>query len=181
MTLTPTSVGEAVARYAPVVHGLAAAEHHVASPLGAWLVLALAGLADDGREPQARAQVESALGCSLPDAARAAAALLERPHPAVAAAAALWWDASLEGPALAAYVERLPAPATRERLRDQQQLDSWTSEHSLGMIDRFPITLDHPVVLVLASALATRVRWADPFDAVPATELATAGGRFSGR
>ena len=181
MTLTRRSVAEAVERYAPVVHGLAPADHHVASPLGAWLVLALAAFADDGRDPQAREQLEAALGCSLPDAADAATTLLDRPHPAVTAAAALWWSVSIEGPALAAYAESLPARATRERVRNQQQLDDWAREHSLGMIERFPLTLDPTVVLVLASALATRVRWIDPFDAVPASALAAPGGRFSGR
>jgi hypothetical protein len=54
---------------------------------------------------------------------------------------------------------------------DQAALDAWASRHTDGLIDRFPITVDASVLLLLASALATRVSWEVPFQTVPATEL----------
>src|SRR6266487_4741073 len=43
MTLALTDTAAAVARYAGWLHRVAGEDHHVASPLGAWLLLALCG------------------------------------------------------------------------------------------------------------------------------------------
>ena len=56
-------------------------------------------------------------------------------------------------------------------LTGQEQLDAWARERTLGLIDRFPIQVTSDLMLVLASAVATKVRWWQPFDVVPATEL----------
>jgi hypothetical protein len=165
-----------LARYAPAIHRLATDDHHVASPLGAWLVLALAGPAAPGSGEE-RADLERALGCDLDEAVRIAARLLGHPHPLVRAAAALWWRDDPPATPLAGYAERLPPAVTREPLAGQAQVDAWAREHTLGLIDRFPLTMDPQVLLVLASAIATRVSWDDPFDVVPAAEL---HGPFSG-
>jgi hypothetical protein len=178
-----TKPGAAIARYAAAVHTCAREEHHVVSPLGAWLVLALAGQADtpqpDGEGAGSRRAVEAALGLPTADAGRVAVDLLGRLHPAVAAAVGLWWREDVATDRLAAYVGRLPAGATREPLAGQQQLDAWAREHTLGLIDRFPIQVTPDLLLVLASALATKVRWQRPFHVVPATDLAVPGRRGS--
>ena len=51
-TTTPMSdVATAIARYAQRFHA-ACDGHHVASPLGAWLLLALCASASTGRDPR---------------------------------------------------------------------------------------------------------------------------------
>src|SRR3954470_20646330 len=77
---------------------------------------------------------------------------------------------------------RVPAAATREPLTGQEQLDAWARERTFGLIDRFPGEVDPDWLLVLASAVATKVSWERPFDVVPATELAgpAHGGRLGG-
>ncbi len=45
-------------------------------------------------------------------------------------------------------------------------------EHTFGLIDRFPLQHDE-LVLVLASALATKVSWEVPFELAPAVSLGT--------
>ncbi len=182
MTAEEVSKGTAaaVAGYAAALHGAARSEHHVVSPLGAWLLLALAGLADDAAEPAARQDLEAALGLALPDAGRIAAELLEQPHPAVAAAVGLWWRGDVVTDRLRDYARRLPDAATRETLAGQDRLDGWAREHTLGLIDRFPIQVTPDLLLVLASALATRVRWLRPFDVAPAAMLAPPGGDGGG-
>jgi hypothetical protein len=170
------TIATAVSRYAGTVHTAVRAEHHVVSPLGAWLVLALAGSA--AGTPELRERLGEALGMPVDDAARVAAALLDAPHPAVAAAVGLWWRADAGTDGLTAYASKLPRAATREPLTDQAALDAWAREHSLGLIDRFPIELREDLLLVLASALATRVRWRQLFDLVPAGELGS--GSFAG-
>jgi hypothetical protein len=167
------TLAAAVARYADTVHAAVAADHHVVSPLGAWLVLALTGPAAD--DPGARRRLQEVLGMPVEDAASVAGTLLEAPHPAVAAAVGLWWREDAVTDRLTDYAERLPRGATREPLRDQARLDAWARACSLGLIERFPIDLRDDLLLVLASALATRVRWQQLFDLVPGEELRSDG------
>ncbi|GLZ78691.1 hypothetical protein Afil01_34980 [Actinorhabdospora filicis] len=47
---------------------------------------------------------------------------------------------------------------------DKAALDAWAAERTLGLIPRMPIELTPETVLVLATALAVRTRWASPFE-----------------
>ena len=149
-TSTATAaVADAVAGYASRFHAAVGARHHVASPLGAWLLLALIGGAPE------------ALGMPAADAARHARRLLDDPHPAVATATAAWTrDAP---PAAAEWLAGLPAAVARGPVPTQDDADAWARRHTLGLIDHFPLTIDREVLCVLANALATRISWTHPF------------------
>ncbi|MFI8805246.1 hypothetical protein [Micromonospora chalcea] len=164
-----------LARYAERLHRAAGDTHHVASPLGAWLLLALTGPAATG---ETRAALAEALDADPDDAAAEARALLAAPHPMVAAATALWERAP--APELAAWRAALPENTERGPLPDQATLDGWARERTGGLIDSFPVDVTPDTLLLLANALATRVSWADPFDTVPGAELG-AGSAWSGR
>ena len=172
MTSDTQTLQECLARYARRLHaaGDAGAKHHVVSPLGAWLLLALVGPAASGAD---RETLTDVLGCDVDTAARIAAALLEHPHPLVASAAGVWTRPGVRlGPVFDDWRASLPGRVATGDLRDQAQLDAWAREHTLGLIGRFPINVDDPsVYLVLATALATRVSWETPFDLAPAAEL----------
>jgi hypothetical protein len=161
----------AVAGYARRLHAAAGSGHHVASPLGAWLLLALCAPATrNGAAPDpALAQV---LGCDVDVAARLAAGLLGRPHPQVAAAAAAW---TRDQPELTENQRRwqsgLPAAVATGPVPAQAAADTWARDHSFGLIERFPARISPLTYLVLATALATRVSWQQPFDLAPAAEL----------
>jgi hypothetical protein len=161
MTGVTHDLAQAVRSYARVLHAALGESHHVASPLGAWIVLALAASA--AQEPEA-GRLAGVLGMPLPDAARVARALLDDPHPAVAAAAAVWTAVAPTGPA-ADWVDGLPAPVERGRVPDQAGADAWARRRTSGMIDRFPIDMGRAWSCVLASALATRISWVHPFTA----------------
>ncbi len=140
----------------------------MASPLGAWLVLALAGQASQGAD---RAALIDVLGCDVDAAARAAGELLADPHPLVAAAAAVWTAPRF--PAAAGFRRwqaGLPAAVSSGDLPDQADLDAWAREHTFGLIDRFPVDA-RQASLVLATALATKVSWQVPFQLAPASDL----------
>jgi hypothetical protein len=84
--MTGTALAEvtaAVAGYARRLHRAAGECHHVASPLGAWLLLALCGPASSGA---ARAELAEVLGLDVEHATATASRLLLAPHPLVAAA-----------------------------------------------------------------------------------------------
>jgi hypothetical protein len=168
VTTLAADLSAPLARYAARLHAGAAGEHHVASPLGAWLLLALAAsAAGDRAVPE---DLADALGLDPRAAAEMAAALLADPHPAVLSAAAVWHRPAA-GDALAGWLAGLPPRVAVGDLPDQAGADAWAAEHTAGLIERFPLRLRPDTLLVLATALATRVSWERPFDLVPAAEL----------
>jgi hypothetical protein len=168
---TAASLAAPLADYARRVHALAGDAHHAASPLGAWLLLGLCGPACTG---PARADLERALGCGVATAAGTAAALLDRPHPAVGAAAGAWHRAGLPAAGLDSWQAGLPAAVATGPLPGQAQLNDWAREHTLGLVRAFPAALPPATLLLLATALATRVSWRQPFDLAPASALGSA-------
>jgi hypothetical protein len=168
VTTSVDLVAGCVARYASRLHAVAGERHHVASPLGAWLLLALAAQASTGEDRDTLAGV---LGCDVDTAATAAAELLADPHPLVAAAAAVWTARGYRGTAeLRRWLADLPAAVASGDLPSQGDLDSWAREHTFGLIDRFPVDTGE-AYLVLATALATKVSWQMPFELAPASSL----------
>ncbi|MEU6207692.1 hypothetical protein ABZ814_29390 [Micromonospora musae] len=140
--------------------------HHFAARLGAGLVRAVVG---PGAAGGTRAELEEVLGADADRAAATARALLDTPHPLVASASALWERAAIE--ALAQWRAALPESTETGPLPDQPALDEWARERTLGMIEKFPLTVGPETLLVMATALATRVAWATPFQVAPADAL----------
>lgn len=161
------SIAPVIARYADRFHRAPGDEHHVASPLGAWLVLALAAPAATGA---VRDELADVLGTSPEEARDAAAVLLADPHPAVASAAAVWRDPSVVA-ALESWLAGLPSSVEIGDVPSPAAADRWAAEHTLGLIDRFPVDVRPDTLLILASALATKVDWEVPFELVPSAEL----------
>lgn len=168
---TAPGLARCVADYAARLHRAAGDRHHVASALGAWLVLALAAPASSGPD---RERLTEVLGCDADAAARYAAGLLDHPHPVVASAAAVWTRAgAAPDDHFRAWRDALPAAVSRGDLPDQAALDAWARDHTFGLIDRFPLDTGN-AWLVLASALATKVSWEMPFTLASASALGAA-------
>jgi len=164
VTLTTAGIAAPVARYAGRLHALAGPRHHVASPLGAWLLLALCAPASEATI------LNGLLGGDPADAARLAAGLLARPDPVVPAAAAVWHRPGLSDVA-ARWLAGLPPSVTTGPLTSQAELDGWARRGTLGLIERFPVALDPSLYLLAATVLAARVSWERPFDLAPASAL----------
>ncbi|MGQ5261299.1 hypothetical protein ACTWLT_11135 [Micromonospora sp. ZYX-F-536] len=160
--------------YAARLHATIGDRHHVASPLGAWLLLAVAATtATGGADRPAADGLAEALGTDLTSAAEVARALLDAPHPLVASATALWHRPDQRANGSTGWRDALPATTDVGPLPDQAGLDAWAREHTHGLIERFPLRVGPDVVLALASALATRISWADPFEVAEASALGT--------
>jgi hypothetical protein len=169
MTSRTSVAPDCVAAYAARLHAAIGTHHSVASPLGAWLLLALAGPAARGND---RAMLGGVLGCDPDAAARTAARLVTDPHPLVAAAAAVWATSWAPLPAgFADWQRGLPGQVASGELPDQAGLDRWASDHTFGLIDSFPIEWTPDLYLVMATALATKVSWQVPFELVSAARL----------
>jgi hypothetical protein len=150
---------DVVSAYAARVNPSLLGQHAVASPLGLWLLLALVGPATTGA---ARDDLEAVLGTTIDDAALRAQTLLNEPHPAVSALAAVW-DRKL-GPAFDEWAQTLPDVVERGQVPDQAQADAWAQARSNGLIDEFPLRISELTSLVLASALATDISWRAPLS-----------------
>jgi len=167
VTLTATDLTVPIAAYARRFHASAGPRHHVGSPLGAWLLLALCAPASDG---ETRNILNALLGAESGAAADLAAALLAHPHPLVPVGAATWYHEPPAGAVLQRWLAGLPPQVDHGPLVGQAELDAWASRHTGGLIDRFP--LDDPSMwFVVATAIATRVSWERPFDLAPASAL----------
>jgi hypothetical protein len=172
MPVTALGVTAPLARYARRFHRVAGAGHHVASPLGAWLLLALAGPACAGDD---RRQLEEVLGADADAAAGFAAELLARPHPVFRAAAAVWGgNGPAAGARIASWRAGLPPQVDTGPVPGPADLDAWARRQTSGLIGRFPVEDGRTLVWLWATAVAARVSWERPFDLVPATALGSA-------
>lgn len=171
MTVTAASVTAPVARYARHLHQVVGQNHHVASPLGAWLLLALGAPACSETD---RHDLRDVLGMDPAAAAEFAAALLADPHPLVSAAAAAWGGGNGDGGRLAAWLSTLPPQVETGPVPSPTALDDWASRHTGGLIARFPIATDRLPRWLLASVLATKVSWDRPFELAPGAALGAA-------
>lgn len=163
------TLSNAIGGYARRLHARAGSEHHVLSALGAWILLAL--FADLADEAPARSRLGEILGIDPETAAICAAELLAQPHPLVAAAAGVWFPPRFVTPRVQRWREGWPTAIETGDLPSQTEIDRWCVEHTLGMIERFPVDLTPDVVCLLATALATRVSWDQPFDVVDVAAL----------
>ena len=168
------NLADAVTRYAQRFHRAVGPDQHVASPLGAWLVLALAATAATG---STRDELEEVLGCDVAEAYGAARALLEAVHPAVLLAAAAWTFPGMRTADLTRWLDDLSPVVERGPIPSQDEADRWAADRTLGLIREFPISL-HDVVFALATALATKISWTEAFRpfAAERVELARAPG-----
>lgn len=163
------NVPKIVGNYAERFQTVLQPGHHVASPLSAWLLLALVGPAARGEDA---ASLEEVLGCDREVAASAAAELVAHPHPVVATAVAAWHRTQAPSEAFSRWIRGLPDDVETGEIPDQKGADEWTRRRTLEMIERFPIGVeDEAIRLVLASALASWVSWETPFEVAPADVL----------
>lgn len=168
--VTQTEWAGLLGRYGQHLHEAAGDVHHVVSPLGAWMVLALCAPLADG-DPAFGRELEQLLGAAPSDAGQFAGGLLRRPHPLVAAGAGLWVRARVDNARVSGWRDRLPAQVDTGDIPAQDKLDRWASERTFGLIERFPLPVTPEVVCLLASALATKVSWEVPFEVADARQL----------
>ncbi|WP_284581974.1 serpin family protein [Streptomyces sp. 2P-4] len=142
----------------------------VLTAAGVWPLLAL--LADGAGGP-ARAELAEALGIPAGRAAGAARELLAALGRVrgLEAAAGLWTRADL--PLEPEWAARLPEGARGalggDPAADRRLLDEWAAARTGGLVERMPVELTEDTRLVLASALALRLRWIRPFREWPGT------------
>ncbi|EST32279.1 serpin family protein [Streptomyces roseochromogenus] len=146
---------------------------------GVWPLL---GFLADGATGPARAELAGALGVPAEQAAAAARELLLAlaSVSGLDAALGLWshqglalreeWRAGLPAGTYGVFGDDL--------VTAQERLDAWAAERTGGLVERMPVTLTRDARMVLASALALRTTWRQPFDQLP---LRPDAGPWQGR
>ena len=175
------TLAELVGRYGRRISSAVFAQHKgssVVSALGIWMLLAASASAASGAE---RAAVEEALGCPTDEASFHLRRLLDRPPPALRTAMALWVRGEDLTSALVRWSAALPRGVELGPVPTQAEADRWASEHTGGLIETFPLTLDDMVRLVLASAVAADVTWEQPLDVGSADRLLRRSSPWHGR
>ncbi|MFC9925631.1 serpin family protein [Streptomyces sp. NPDC127190] len=151
------------ARWAQALH-----ENTVFSAPGVWPLLA--HLADGAGGP-ARAELSAALGVPADQAAAAARELLAalQSVSGLDTALGLWTHAQLA--VREEWRAGLPAGTHGvfgdDLVTAQERLDAWAAERTGGLVERMPVTLTREARMVLASALALRTAWRQPFQELP--------------
>lgn len=143
----------------------------MASPLGAWLLLALCAPLTSG---VVRAAFGDVLGADPMTAFDDAVRLIDNPHPLVGAAVAVWNRPQFNTEHLSRWRTTLPRATETGDIPSQAEVDEWAAQWTLGLIRRFPLEVSADDVVLLASALATKVSWQVPFTLAPAAALGTA-------
>lgn len=159
----PDTAGLIAAYAACTRQTLGTAQTSAISYLGLWLLLARFAPVAIGAH---RARLAEALGISCEEAAAQAADLLDAPHPTIAAALGAWSRSRVT----------MELPFALDELPDQAGLDSWASEHTRGLIDRFPLQVDPLTDLVLATALVLQPRWTEKMTTDENGRLVLDGG-----
>ncbi len=143
-------------------------EDFALSGAGLWPLLALLASAAD---EQARAELAAALGRPADSAQQDALELIDVLRTGVSTTAALGLWTRKDIPLHAEWASGLPEGVVRA-LTDQAALDRWASEETDGLINKFPLEITPATALVLASALAARVKWrTNRLTATRGTEL----------
>ncbi|MEU7577934.1 serpin family protein [Streptomyces sp. NPDC041068] len=137
----------------------------VFSAPGVWPLLAFLA---DGAGGAARTELADAVGLRADEAAGGARELLARVAAVrgVDAAVGLWTRRTLT--LRDAWLDGVPVDAlgvlTGDLAADAAALDAWASKHTGGQIERMPAHPDEATEFALASALALRTEWFQPFD-----------------
>lgn len=135
----------------------------VCSGAGLWPLLGLLATAAD---EAAAAELSAALGRPADTAGRDALELIDLLATGISTTAALglWKRKLIE--LHDEWASQLPDGIVGT-LTDQAALDRWAAEKTGGLIDQFPLQIQAGTALVLASALAAKVKWREPFDVEP--------------
>ncbi len=158
--------------------------NYISSPLGAWLLLALAAGGNSAAYYSAeREKLEQALSpnqpepLSLEEAYKLANLLLATAPDQIKVDSAAWFSKKFisgETPAAqrahiwANNISKVIHKPVGMQIPSQDELNNWVDDVTLGIIKEFPLEVSGDTKAILATILATKVAWDDDFDVVMA-------------
>jgi hypothetical protein len=144
----------------------------IASPLGAWVLLALtAGAGINSYSAEERDALEKILGESLEKAFASAIQLLNHAPKEVRLVAASWVkDRFSDREDVTQWLNELlkfDVVSSKAYLPSQAEADEWAATETLDLIKTFPVDMtDEDLMFVLTTAIVTKIGWVKPFEEV---------------
>lgn len=167
---------ETISAYSGIFHKEYKNDHHIVSPLGAWMLLALLAQGSDEKSDPLAPLAKQALGVTVQQSGSLLKELLSSEHPAVFSAIKAWLEpGSLSSDAsLLGWQQEVKDYCPIDvKVPTKDELDSWVKDKSLDLIQEFPVSIDPSWFKGLfATVIATDVEWEVPLDVIKDKELA---------
>lgn len=151
-------------------------DNTVFSALGAWVLTAVIAGGNPNSIPKEKLiQLETTLGMSLHVAYETAVELIKEAPEVVKASLGAWlrpdyvqsdevaskWLNNIQGTGVLHSQVGLPS---------QAELDDWADKATLGLIKTFPYQINSETLVLIATALASKVAWREPYSVEGASE-----------
>lgn len=157
----------------------------IASPLGAWVLLALtAGAGIESYSVKERSNLEGILGETLETAFSSAIKLLKYAPKEVRLVAASWvkdkFSAREDVGKWLNELLKFDAVSSKAYLPSQAEVDEWAAKETLDLIKAFPVDMtDEDLMFVLATAIVTKIGWVEPFKEIEDVQEMNSWGQES--
>lgn len=166
---------ETISTYSRIFHEEYKNDHHIVSPLGAWMLLALLAQGANKETDPLDPVAEKALGVTPEQAESFLKKLLSTDHPAVFSAIKAWLkpDGLSSEESLSRWHQTVKNYCPVDvKIPTKDELNSWVKDKSLNLIEEFPVTIDPAWFKGLfATVVATDVEWDVPMKVVQDTVL----------
>lgn len=167
---------ETISAYSKIFHNKYNDEHHIVSPLGAWMLLTLLAQGSNDESDPLDPIAKQALGLPIQESGNLLKELLSSDHPAVFSALKAWLapDASSSDVSLREWRKEVESYCPIDvKIPTNDELNSWVQDKSLNLIQEFPVSIDPSWFKGLfATVVATDVEWEVPMKVIQDKELA---------
>lgn len=166
---------ETISAYSRIFHEEYKNDHHIVSPLGAWMLLALLAQGSNEESDPLHPLAKQALGVPVQQSGSLLKELLSSKHPAVFSAIKAWLEPGLlsSDDSLQKWQQEVKNYCPIDvKIPTEEELNSWVKDKSLNLIEEFPVTIDPEWFKGLfATVLATDVEWEVPLKIIPDNRL----------
>lgn len=142
----------------------------VCSPLGAWVLLAVAAKGNEAEYTDVeKSRLETVLGLSIKKAASYASRLLTEQNADVTLTGASWFSpefvkSEVVQKVLKSYTDSYLE--TNTHIPTKSDLNEWVTTNTKNLITEFPIDITEETLLIAATAIVTKIEWAQKYDTI---------------
>ena len=171
-----TKLQETISSYSKSFHKEYKNNHHIVSPLGAWMLLALLAQGSNDETDPLPPIAKQALGVTVQESGDLLKELISSDHPAVFSALKAWLapgSLSTDG-SLRNWEQQVKDYCPVDvKVPTKDELNEWVKDKSLDLIQEFPVDIDSSWFKGLfATVIATDVQWEEPLKVIQDKELA---------
>lgn len=167
---------ETISSYSKIFHKEYKNDHHIVSPLGAWMLLALLAQGSNDEADPLHPIAKQALGVTVQEAGDLLKKLISSNHPAVFSALKAWLapgSLSTDGSLRTWEQDVKDYCPVDVKVPTKDELNEWVKDKSLDLIQEFPVDIDPSWFKGLfATVIATDVQWEEPLKVIQDKELA---------